>query len=202
MLVGDPHVRTASGKWVDFYGESGVYQLLANDKLEVNAKMGYAVRENHMIWHPKVMRPGTVVQEIGLRLPSEDVHIHFGVFGGGIVSIRETGKPTVFWTTVTNEIIKFGEFELRWEKYDSSLAMPWGTHEHAFILSLKGEEEHVDMFVSESGGYSFIDVEIKEAGASSHGLLADASNAPYALEDRLISGGEVHYKVSELTISS
>jgi hypothetical protein len=196
-LAGDPHVRTASGDWVDFYGETGVYTLLDGDDLQANAKFGYAIRDNFMIWHPKVMRPGTLVEEVGIQLKGAKTSLRVGTQGGGIVSVRENMKPTAFWSGSADRSLQVGEYSIEWSKCtkDCDVVMPWGTHQRTHSLTVKGRGELLQMFVAKSGGYRFVDIEAM-AGSTSQGLLADASAAPAALAERLLSGGEMAYQVS------
>jgi hypothetical protein len=200
-IGGDPHVRAADGKWLDFYGEAGVYNLLDSVNVQANAKFGYAVRDNHMIWHPKVMRPGTLMEEIGIKLQDEKVSVRMAVHGGGIVSIRKAAESTQFWTGAENQIMQVGEYTLTWAACEEACeaVMPWGSHERTRSLTIEGRGEFLKMFVAKSGGYRFVDVEAMPSHSSS-GLLADAQGAPAALAARLMSGGEKDYKVGVSTL--
>jgi len=202
-VSGDPHVRAADGAWHDFYGEAGVYQLYQGAGVEANAKFGYAVRDRHMIWHPETMRPGTMMEEIGIRLLDEHVSIRLGVYGQGVVSIREALKPTQFWTAGESKNIQIGKYEVHWAPCTEAClqTMPWGTHERSRVLTVQGEGELMQFYVSQSGGYKFIDLEAIP-GHGSTGLLADASMSPQLLSDRLRGGLETEYKLSMATLPS
>lgn len=193
-IAGDPHVRNVAGEWVDFHGEAGVYSLYQGASLEANAKLGYAVRDNHMIWHPKVMRPGTMIEEVGIKLRDADVRL--GVYGGGMVSVRGALQPTVFLTATDARTFTVGDYELTWAPCSQacSKSMPWGTHERSHTLTVSGAGEYMSLSVASSGGYRFIDVESIPA-AGSAGLLAHASESPVALAELLKAGGEATYKV-------
>lgn len=200
-MVGDPHVRAANGEWLDFYGQSGVYNLLDNDRMQAKAKFGYAVRDKQMIWHPRVMRPGTVMEEIGVTLLDERVSIRLAVHGGGIVSVREESGTTKFWTAAADHVIQVGDFVISWGacQQNCEVAMPWGTHERTRSLLIEGRGEFLQMFVTKSGGYRFVDVD-STPGPLSSGLLADANAAPASLAQRLMNGGEHIYQVGMSTL--
>jgi hypothetical protein len=200
---GDPHVRAADGKWLDFYGEAGVYNLLDSDNMQANAKFGYAVRDNHMIWHPKVMRPGTLMEEVGIKLLDEKVNIRLAVHGGGIVSIRKAAESTQFWTGVEDHVIQMGDYTITWAACQKSCetVMPWGSHERSRSLTVEGRGEFLQMFVANSGGYRFVDIEAMPSHAAT-GLLADAQGVPAALAARLMSGGEKDYKIMSSLVES
>jgi hypothetical protein len=192
-IAGDPHVRTATGTWLDFYGEAGVYQVLDGD-IQVNAKFGHAVRDNFMIWHPKVMRPGTLVLEVGIKLKGTETSIRLGVQGGGIVSIRDELKSTDFWAGADERVMQVNDYSIIWSecKDHCEVAMPWGVHQRTKTLTVEGRGEFMQMHVTQSGGYRFIDIEAIP-GSGSTGLLADAATDPDALVLRLLSGGEATY---------
>jgi hypothetical protein len=195
-MYGDPHVRSATGEFLDFYGETGVYTLL-DGNMQVNAKFGYAIRDNFMIWHPKVMRPGTLVEEVGITLTTAKTNLRLGTQGGGIVSVREDMRSTDFWSSNTEaRSLQVGEYSIEWAKceVDCEVIMPWGTHQRTQSLTVTGHGELLQLFVVKSGGYRFIDIEAMPSSTST-GLLADATNAPDALAERLLSGGEVAYQV-------
>jgi hypothetical protein len=192
-LAGDPHVRAADGKWLDFYGEAGVYQLFTADHLQANAKFGYAVRDHVMIWHPKVMRPGTFVEEVGVTLLDVGATVRLAVYGGGIVSIRESLKSPVFWSGATSYSMSLGEYKISWKTCSESVAVPWGTHHRSQVLAISVGQETLKLFVAQSGGYRFIDVEAAAGSHASSGLLADALRAPVELSRSLASGQEKQY---------
>jgi len=202
-IGGDPHVRAADGKWLDFYGEAGVYSLLDSDNVQANAKFGYAVRDNHMIWHPKVMRPGTLMEEIGIKLLDEKINIRLAVHGGGIVSIRKAAESTQFWTSIEDREMKVGDYSITWAACQKAceVVMPWGSHERARSLIVEGRGEFLQMFVTKSGGYRFVDMEAMPS-QSATGLLADAQGVPATLAARLMTGGEKDYKVVSTLIES
>lgn len=194
-ISGDPHVRSARGEWMDFYGASGVYQLMRTSGLVANAKMGYAVRDSHLIWHPRVMRPGTMMEEVGIKLTDSGTSVRLGVQGGGVVSIRKALHPTAFWTSKAEQSATIDGYALNWAVCASDRCnahMPWGIHERLFVLSIEGNGEFLQMFVTRSGGYHFIDVEALPS-SKAVGLLPDASFTPEDLADRLRTGGERHY---------
>jgi hypothetical protein len=202
-IAGDPHVRSANGEWLDFYGATGVYNVYSGPQMVANAKFGFAVRDNHMIWHPKVMRPGTMVEEVGIKLLEAGISLRLGVYGGGLLSIRESLKPTEFLTAKNSKEVQVGNYNIAWEPCtkDCTVVMPWGTHERSHSLTVQGEGEFMQLFVAHSGGYRFIDIEAQPA-ASSTGLLADALMAPLALADRLRSGGEKNYVLQSAALLS
>jgi hypothetical protein len=202
-IAGDPHVRSANGEWLDFYGATGVYNVYSGPQMVANAKFGFAVRDNHMIWHPKVMRPGTMVEEVGIKLLEAGISLRLGVYGGGLLSIRESLKPTEFLTAKNSKEVQVGNYNIAWEPCtkDCTVVMPWGTHERSHSLTVQGEGEFMQLFVAHSGGYRFIDIEAQPA-ASSTGLLADALMAPLALADRLRSGGEKDYVLQSAALLS
>jgi len=202
-IAGDPHVRSANGEWLDFYGATGVYNVYTGPQMVANAKFGLAVRDNHMIWHPKVMRPGTMVEEVGIKLLEAGISLRLGVYGGGLLSIREALKPTEFLTAKHSKVVQVGDYNIAWEPCtkDCTVAMPWGTHERSHSLTVQGKGEFMQLFVAHSGGYRFIDIEAQPA-ASSTGLLADAMMAPLALADRLRSGGEKNYVLQSAALLS
>jgi len=193
-IAGDPHVRSASGAWLDFYGDAGVYELLAGD-IQANARFGFAVRDNFMIWHPKVMRPGTLIEEVGIQLNGARTSLRLGIQGGGIVSVRDETKPTDFWARAEDHMMQVGDYTITWSKCtkDCDLVMPWGSHQRSQSLTVEGRGELLQLFVAKSGGYRFIDVEAIPSPAST-GLLADAASAPDALATLLLGGGEAVYK--------
>jgi len=195
-MAGDPHVRSSTGEWTDFHGETGVYTLYRGLDLEANAKLGYAIRDQFMIWHPKVMRPGTMIEEVGLKLLEAGIHIRLGVYGGGMVSVREALKPTVFLTAHDSRSLQLGDYTLVWAPCEESCtaALPWGTHERSHVLTVRGKHEFMKLSVASSGGYRFVDVEALPMQGST-GLLADASHSPATLWDALRAGGEAAYKV-------
>jgi len=195
-IAGDPHVRSASGAWLDFYGEAGVYELL-NGGIQANARFGYAVRDNFMIWHPKVMRPGTLVEEVGVQLKDTQTSLRLGIQGGGIVSIRQSLKSTDFWAGTEERAIDIGDYSISWSMCEQSceVVLPWGTHQRSKTLTIEGRGEFMQMHISKSGGYRFIDVEAIPS-SSSTGLLADAASAPAELATHLLSGGEAVYSAS------
>lgn len=196
-LAGDPHVRSPQGQWSDFHGEAGVYQLYQGPELAATAKLGYSVRDKFMIWHPSVMRPGTIVEEVGLDLAGH-AHVRLGVHGGGIVSLREALKPAVFMTPSDGAtVLAVGGHEVSWAPCTEgcSKVMPWGTHETTHTLTVSGKGEFMRLSVASCGGYRFVDVESAPAQGSS-GLLADASSAPVDLFARLKSGGEGLYQLA------
>jgi hypothetical protein len=195
-IAGDPHVRSATGAWLDFYGEAGVYQML-DGNIQANAKFGYAVRDNFMIWHPKVMRPGTLVQEVGIKLKGTQTSLRLGIQGGGIVSIRDELKPTEFWAGADKRVMHANDYSVTWSECQDKceVAMPWGVHHRTKTLTVEGRGEFIQMHVSKSGGYRFIDIEAIP-GSGSTGLLADAASAPDTLAELLLSGGESAYSAS------
>jgi len=195
-LSGDPHVRAADGKWLDFYGEAGVYQLL-DGEMQANAQLGYAVRDNFMIWHPKVMRAGTVVEEVAIKLQDTRTSIRLGIQGGGIVSIRQGSESTDFWAASEDQSLQLGDYTVNWSQCtkDCEQVMPWGVHQRSRSLTVQGRGEFIQLFVAKSGGYRFIDIEAIPASDSS-GLLADASAAPADLVERLSKSGESIYRLS------
>jgi hypothetical protein len=195
-LYGDPHVRSSNGEFLDFYGETGVYTLL-DGNMQANAKFGYAVRDNFMIWHPKVMRPGTLVEEVGIQLKDTKTTLRLGTQGGGIVSVRENLKSTEFWAAGSEgRNLQVGDYSINWAmcEVDCEVTMPWGTHQRTHSLTVKGRGELLQLFVAKSGGYRFVDIEAMPSSTST-GLLADATNAPEALAERLLTGGELAYQV-------
>jgi len=198
-LLGDPHVRAVDGSWMDFLGDAGVYQLLSGGGLEANARFGYAVRENFMIWHPKVMRPGTVVEEVGLKIG--EVNIRLGVFGGGVVSVRRPVSTPEFWTSSQHRSIVAGGYQVEWSSSRTTKVLPWGIHERSNVLTIKGNGEFMQLFVAKAGGYRFIDVEAAPTATSS-GLLADALSSPQLLAQSLKSGGEHEYKIATAFLSA
>jgi hypothetical protein len=201
-VAGDPHVRSATGKWLDFYGETGVYTLL-DGNMQANAKFGYAIRDNFMIWHPKVMRPGTLVEEVGIRLQDDETSLRLGTQAGGIVSVRTGLKSADFWTSSSGDrSLHVGDYSITWSKCTANCeaAMPWGTHQRTHSLTIRGRGEYLELFVTSSGGYRFIDVEAMPSQGAT-GLLADASAAPEELAERLLSGGERSYQVEMLQLS-
>lgn len=195
-IAGDPHVRSASGAWLDFYGEAGVYELL-NGGIQANARFGYAVRDNFMIWHPKVMRPGTLVEEVGVQLKDTQTSLRLGIQGGGIVSIRQGLKSTDFWAGTEERAMEIGDYSISWSMCEQSceVVLPWGTHQRSKTLTIEGRGEFMQLHISKSGGYRFIDVEAIPS-SSSTGLLADAASAPAELATHLLSGGEAMYSAS------
>jgi len=195
-IAGDPHVRSASGAWLDFYGEAGVYELL-NGGIQANARFGYAVRDNFMIWHPKVMRPGTLVEEVGVQLKDTQTSLRLGIQGGGIVSIRQGLKSTDFWAGTEERAMEIGDYSISWSTCEQSceVVLPWGTHQRSKTLTIEGRGEFMQLHISKSGGYRFIDVEAIPS-SSSTGLLADAASAPAELATHLLSGGEAMYSAS------
>lgn len=202
-ISGDPHVRTPSGAWLDFYGESDVYELLdGSSGIQANAKFGYAVRDNFMIWHPKVMRPGTLMEEVGITLKDTQTSLRLGIQGGGIVSVRHGPKATEFWASAEERSLQVGDYTLSWAKctQNCDVVMPWGTHQRSHSLTVQGQGEFLQLWVAKSGGYRFIDAEAMPA-AGATGLLADAAIAPAALAQRLLTGGEVAYKASVAMLS-
>jgi len=194
-LSGDPHVRAADGKWVDFYGEAGVYQLL-DGEMQANAQLGYAVRDNFMIWHPRVMRAGTVVEEVGIQLEATRTSIRLGIQGGGIVSIRQGLESTEFWAASENQSLQLGDYTVTWSDCtnDCEQVMPWGVHQRSRSLTVQGRGEFIKLFVAKSGGYRFIDIEAIPSSDST-GLLADASASPADLVQRLSKSGESVYRL-------
>jgi hypothetical protein len=194
-IAGDPHVRSASGAWLDFYGDAGVYELLAGDSIQANAKFGFAIRDNFMIWHPKVMRPGTLIEEVGIQLNGAHTSLRLGIQGGGIVSVREEAQTTDFWARDEDHKMQAGDYTITWSKCrkDCDVVMPWGSHQRSQSLIVEGRGEFLQMFVTKSGGYRFIDVEAIPSPVST-GLLADAASDPYALASLLLGGGEAAYK--------
>jgi len=193
-LAGDPHVRSATGEWLDFYGEAGVYTLL-DGNIQANARFAYAVRDNFMIWHPKVMRPGTLVEEVGIQLKNEQASLRLGVQGGGIVSVRTGHKLTEFWAASEDHELRIGDYTVTWSKCSTSCEaqMPWGMHQRSNSLTVEGRGEFLQVFIARSGGYRFVDVEAMPHHQSS-GLLSDALVSPAALAARLVRGGESTYK--------
>jgi len=200
-LAGDPHVRTPSGAWLDFYGESDVYQLLDGD-IQANAKFGYAVRDSLMIWHPQVMRPGTLVEEVGIKLKGTATSLRLGIQGGGLVSVRDGRQAPEFWAASEPSSLRVGDYTVTWAPCvdKCEVVMPWGTHHRDQSLTVRGRGEFLQLFVTSSGGYRFVDIEAV-AGDASTGLLADASSSPAALADRLLHGGEAVYKASVAMLS-
>jgi len=194
-ILGDPHVRASDGSWLDFYGEAGVYNLLQNGNVQANAKFGYAVRDDRMLWHPKVMRPGTLIEEVGLHLANEKVSLRLAVHGGGLVSVRQSTDATQFWTGADDRVLQVGDYTITWAACQDKVEVPWGSHQRVRSLTVEGRGEFLQMFVAQSGGYSFVDVEVMPQDDTT-GLLADAHAAPKALANRLMSGGEVDYRVS------
>lgn len=200
-LAGDPHVRSADGAWLDFFGEAGVYQLLDGD-IQANAKFGYAVRDSFMIWHPKVMRPGTLVEEVGVKLAGSGTSMRLGIQGGGIVSVRNGLGATDFWARSDERTEQIGDFTVTWAscKSECEVAMPWGVHQRTHSLTIQGREEFLHLHVAKSGGYRFIDVDAAP-GLESSGLLADAAYSSATLGQRLLGGGEAAYKATMATLS-
>lgn len=191
QLAGDPHVRSANGQWLDFHGEAGAYTLLANVGVEVNAKLGYAIREDAMLWHPKVQRPGTVVEEVGLRLLASGATVRLAVYGGGVISIREALKPTQFLTAGQDATVQLDGYTLTWGACQDNCEskLPWGTHVRSHTLSVSGNGEHMTFHVAQSGGYRFIDVSASTPATSSTGLLAEAAFSPLLVGRALSEGG-------------
>jgi hypothetical protein len=196
-MAGDPHVRSPGGDWADFHGEAGVYQLYHGANVEVDARLGYAVREGGMIWHPTVMRPGTMIEEVSLKLKDADVEVRLSVSGGGMVSVREVLKPTQFFTAIggSSRAFQVGSYQVTWEPCagECSTVMPWGVHEKSHVLQIRGNGEFIQLALASCGGYTFIDVDSAPAPDAT-GLLADASSSPVALFERLRRGGETLYR--------
>jgi len=200
-VVGDPHVRGADGTWVDFFGDVGVYELFHGSQIQANAKFSLAASDNFLIWHPKVMKAGTMMEEVGVSILGSGSTIRLGIYGGGLVSISDSLEKTTFLTTSDERTLQFGSVQVSWGpcRLNCQVAMPWGTHVRKQVLAISGQHESLTLFVTDSSGYRFIDADLTvlpSVQPTSSGLLSDAAFAPNKMQDALSLGQESQYLVA------
>jgi hypothetical protein len=190
-IAGDPHVLDGNGAWFDFYGETGVYNMLSTANMEVNARFGLAVGESNLIWHSTSMKPGTVIEEVGIQLKESGVEVRLSVLVGGVVSVRDPMGATRFLTGADTEKLDLGDVVLSWAPVHEQTLLPWGSHERSHKLTVKSPTDTLNLFLAESQGYSFIDVELQVVPNSSmKGILGDALLFPSESHAVVAKGAE------------
>lgn len=200
-LFGDPHVRGSDGEWVDFYGDVGVYELFHGSQIQANAKFSLAASDNFLIWHPKVMKAGTMMEEVGVSILGSGSTIRLGIYGGGLVSISDSLEKTTFLTTSDEQTLQMGSVHISWGpcQLNCEVAMPWGTHVRKQVLAISSPQESLTLFVTDSSGYRFIDADLSvlpSVQPTTSGLLSDAAFAPKEMQDVLALGQESKYLVA------
>jgi hypothetical protein len=194
VALGDPHIRGTDGKFVDFFGPAGVYDLYTGGELKAHGKFDLATREDLLIWHPKVMRAGMMIEEVTVSVFGVDSTIRLGVHGGGLVSVTG-GAHVKFLTTMDHESFELGSVTLAWEPCvkDCSVHMPWGTHVRVHSLEVRGQAETLRLHITHSSGYTFIDAELDALTSlkrKSSGILAQAAFNPHETHAMLLSNQE------------
>lgn len=198
--LGDPHVRTADGQWVDFFGDVGLYSLFAGSEISANAKFSIAARDNFLIWHPRVMKAGTMMEEVAVSVMGSGATVRLGVYGGGLLSISDPLAKTEFLTANEERTLTMGDVTVEWKACTENcdVEMPWGVHSRSRVMSVKGKTESLTFFVTESGGYRFIDADLSvPLSGKNAGLLSDAARHPANFVDALAQGHEAMYLVSD-----
>jgi hypothetical protein len=193
-IAGDPHVQGSDGKFADFFGESGVYNVYSAESMQVNARLGLAVREgSRMLWHPTVMKAGTLVQEAGVAIG--ETRLRLALHAGGLVSISDPSVATTFLTSAADQELTIGGVQVQWTKVAETKAFPWGVHAYSQRLELSTADDTVVLQVVESQGYRFIDINVEGVPSTATGLLNVAMSAPVELRRQLTQQREVDFLV-------
>jgi hypothetical protein len=205
LAMGDPHVRTSDGKWVDFYGEAGTYTLLQGQDIVANGRFGLASTEHALIWHPRVMKAGTMMEEVAIDIVGSGETVRMGVYGGGLLSLSDSMQRTSFLTRDEIRTLTLGDVTLSWFPCDKDceVEMPWGVHTREHVLKVTGPTESLVLYVAQSSGYRFIDadttilpaMQAPVEASSKSGLLTEAALNPTGLRDALLKGHEAQYVV-------
>lgn len=193
-IAGDPHVQGSDGKFADFFGESGVYNVYSTETMQVNARLGLAVRESsRMLWHPTVMKAGTLVQEAGVAIG--ETRLRLALHAGGLVSVSDPSVATTFLTSAADQELSIGGVKVQWTKVSETKAFPWGVHAYTQRLELSTADDTVVLQVVESQGYRFIDINVEGEPSAATGLLNVAMSAPVELRRQLARQREVDFLV-------
>jgi hypothetical protein len=207
--LGDPHIQTSDGRWVDFYGDAGTYNLFQGASFVANARFVLAAREDAegLIWHPRVMKAGTMMEEVAISVVGSGLTARVGVYGGGLLAINDPTSGTSFLTSQEARVFEFGDVSISWfacEK-DCEVEMPWGTHTREQVVKVQGPGEAMTLYVAHAGGYRFIDAEAAMLPAmqgpvgEATGLLADAMLRPKHVQGSIYNGEEDQYLRATVT---
>jgi len=121
------------------------------------------------------------------------------VYGEGILSIREKGGAAKFWTGVETNTATIDDLTLTLSpcSKDCQVKMPWGVHERSRHLSVVCGKESLSVWLTESGGYKFMDVDVAPSTvtATLGGVLGQAVTQPLALQQLVKEGREDSFKL-------
>jgi hypothetical protein len=198
-IVGDPHVHGSDGRFVDFFGDSGVYQLLETEAVRINAYLGFAEKSNKMLWHPSALKAGTIFKEVGILCG--DTKIRVSTIGGGLVSINDAAGTRFLVAGEDYSGVVCG-MDISWTSVDATKDFPWGSHRRSQKLEVQSKTEIVEIFAASSSGYDFVDVDytVLSVEGEKQGLLHEASSRPEFVRDLITQGQEHKFKVASLDI--
>jgi hypothetical protein len=188
-IEGDPHVLDSEGQYVDFYGEAGVYNLYETEAMSVTGRFDVAKTEGRMLYHPNVMKAGTVMKEAGIVIG--DVQLR--VSAHGLVSVTDPMAPTSFLTAANAETFTVGDVTVEWTPEVGTRTAPWGDSTTSARLTLKTDTETLNLWVAESQGYQFLDAKVSTTASAGAGLLNQALESPAALTALLKSQREANF---------
>jgi hypothetical protein len=188
-IEGDPHVLDSEGQYVDFYGEAGVYNLYETEAMSVTGRFDVAKTEGRMLYHPTVMKAGTVMKEAGIVIG--DVQLR--VSAHGLVSVTDPMAPTSFLTAAKAETFTVGDVTVEWTPEVGTKTAPWGDSTTSALLTLKTDTETLNLWVAESQGYQFLDAKVSTTASAGAGLLNQALESPAALTALLKSQREANF---------
>jgi hypothetical protein len=184
-IVGDPHVLGGDGSVADFFGQAGnSYNLYTSTTMNVIGRLGAALTASSQetLYHPSAMERGTLLTEVAISCGGSQLRV--ALHAGGLVSVVTPGLATKFLTSGRD-----AEFELSsavkvsWAQVEETRRFHWGAHRYSQQLQLTSAstDETVAVFVAESQGHRFIDVEATVGrDTQATGLLNVASASPAA----------------------
>lgn len=201
-ILGDPHVLGSDAVTSDFFGEAGVYNLFESETMSVQGRLDLAVKGASMLFHPDVMKAGTLMQEVSVT--AGDARLRLALHAGGLVSVADSHLETSFLTPAADASFALNGVQVAWTQVDEAEAFEWGTHNYSQKLQVTTSADVITMYVAESQGYRFIDVQAETTvdHANAAGLLNVALKTPAALRTQLSQHQEAAFLVGNAEASA